>query len=34
MIYVSGGSEHQGRPGGGSIAVIARRSEKSSDLTR
>ena len=34
MIYVSGGSEHQGRPGGGPIAVIARRSEKSSDLTR
>ncbi len=26
MLYVSGGSEHQGPPGGGPIAVIARRS--------
>jgi cyanuric acid amidohydrolase len=26
MIYVSGGSEHQGPPGGGSIAVISKRS--------
>lgn len=25
MVYVSGGSEHQGPPGGGPVAVIARR---------
>ena len=24
MVYVSGGAEHQGPPGGGPIAVIAR----------
>ncbi|PSN20031.1 cyanuric acid amidohydrolase, partial [filamentous cyanobacterium CCP5] len=24
MIYVSGGSEHQGPPGGGPVAVIVR----------
>jgi cyanuric acid amidohydrolase len=24
MVYVSGGSEHQGPPGGGPVAVIAR----------
>lgn len=26
MVYVSGGSEHQGPPGGGLVAVIARLS--------
>nr|WP_313887552.1 ring-opening amidohydrolase [Nodosilinea sp. LEGE 07088] len=24
MVYVSGGSEHQGPPGGGPVAVISR----------
>jgi len=24
MVYVSGGAEHQGPPGGGPVAVIAR----------
>jgi cyanuric acid amidohydrolase len=24
MIYVSGGAEHQGPPGGGPVAIIAR----------
>ncbi|MGC1309397.1 MAG: ring-opening amidohydrolase [Phormidesmis sp.] len=27
MIYVSGGGEHQGPPGGGPVAVISKRSE-------
>ena len=28
MIYVSGGAEHQGPPGGGPLALIARRSQR------
>jgi hypothetical protein len=26
MLYVSGGAEHQGPPGGGPVAIIARQS--------
>ena len=30
-VYVSGGAEHQGPPGGGPVAAIARLSTKTSD---
>jgi len=30
-VYVSGGAEHQGPPGGGPVAAIARISTKNSD---
>lgn len=30
MVYVSGGSEHQGSPGGGSVVAIAQRNTTAS----